>query len=107
LPPDLCRGLLESAVRWATKFRSRERRGGSRSGRWGIERRDAARADTTTGYPAFIDTPSFVNQVILHELTRNLDAYTRSQYFYKDRDGKVNAGPLWDYDLIAGVGKGR
>jgi hypothetical protein len=48
---------------------------------------------------------SFATQVVLHELTRNLDAYTRSQYFFKDREGKINAGPLWDYDLIAGVGR--
>lgn len=61
-------------------------------------------ADSTTGYPAFIDTASWVNQVILHELTRNLDAYTRSQFFHKDRTGPILAGPLWDYDLIAGVG---
>lgn len=67
----------------------------------------ATPTDATSGYPAFMDTPSFVNQVILHELTRNLDAYTRSQYFHKDRDGKMNAGPLWDYDLIAGVGSGN
>ncbi|HWA71576.1 MAG TPA: CotH kinase family protein [Polyangiaceae bacterium] len=60
--------------------------------------------DPTTGYPAFMDSPSFVNQVIMHELTRNLDAYSRSQFFYKDREGKITAGPLWDYDLIAGVG---
>jgi hypothetical protein len=64
----------------------------------------AAPTDASTGYPAFIDQVSFVNQVILHELTRNLDAYSRSQFFYKDRDGKIFAGPLWDYDLTAGVG---
>jgi hypothetical protein len=64
----------------------------------------ATPADPATGYPAFLDTASFVNQVILNELTRNLDAYTRSQYFYKDRDTKVFTGPLWDFDLIAGVG---
>lgn len=64
----------------------------------------ATPADPATGYPAFLDTASFVNQVIVHELTRNLDAYTRSQFFHKERDGKVVAGPLWDYDLIAGVG---
>jgi hypothetical protein len=63
-------------------------------------------ADTVTGYPAFIDTPSFVDQVIIQELTRNLDAYSRSQFFHKDRDAKIFAGPLWDYDLIAGVGFG-
>ncbi|MGC4090448.1 MAG: CotH kinase family protein [Polyangiaceae bacterium] len=61
-------------------------------------------SDPSTGYPAFLDTASAVNQVIIQELTRNLDAYARSQYFYKDRAGKLMAGPLWDYDLIAGVG---
>jgi hypothetical protein len=62
-------------------------------------------SDETTGYPAFLDVRSFATQVVLHELTRNLDAYTRSQYFFKDRDGKINAGPLWDYDLTASVGR--
>jgi hypothetical protein len=61
-------------------------------------------ADPETGYPAYIDVASFVDQVIVHEFTRNMDAFARSQYFYKDRDTKIFAGPLWDYDLIAGVG---
>jgi hypothetical protein len=61
-------------------------------------------ADPTTGYDAWIDVDSFVDQVILNELSRNMDAYTRSVYFYKDRDGEILAGPLWDYDLTFGVG---
>lgn len=61
-------------------------------------------ANATTGYPSYIDVASFVDQVIVHELSRNMDAYARSQYFYKDRDAKIFAGPLWDFDLIAGVG---
>ena len=61
-------------------------------------------ADPELGYPAFIDTASFVNRVIINELTRNIDGYVRSAYFYKDRDTKVFAGPLWDFDVIAGVG---
>lgn len=63
-----------------------------------------APADPMTGYPAYIDVRSFVDQVIVNEFTRNMDAYVRSQYFYKDRDTKIFAGPLWDFDLIAGVG---
>jgi hypothetical protein len=65
----------------------------------------ATPSDEATGYPALLDVRSFATQVIIHELTRNLDAYTRSQYFFKDREGKINAGPLWDYDLTAGVGR--
>lgn len=61
-------------------------------------------ADPMLGYPSLFDTKSFVDHVIVNELTRNLDAYTRSQFFHKDRDGKLLAGPLWDFDLCAGVG---
>ncbi|WFE66061.1 CotH kinase family protein [Micromonospora sp. WMMD714] len=63
-------------------------------------------ADPTTGYPAWIDVGSFVDSFILNELTRNFDAYARSSYFYKDRGGRINAGPLWDLDLTYGVGGG-
>lgn len=66
----------------------------------------AAPADPTSGYPSVLDVGSFVDTVIINELTRNLDAYTRSQFLHKDRDGKLVAGPLWDFDLIAGVGFG-
>lgn len=64
----------------------------------------AQSADASSGYPFYIDVPSFVDHVILNEFTRNMDAFVRSQYFHKDREGKLLAGPLWDFDLIAGVG---
>jgi hypothetical protein len=66
--------------------------------------RSANPANATTGYPSYIETQSFVDTLILNELTRNMDGLVRSQFFYKDRDQKINAGPLWDFDLIAGVG---
>jgi hypothetical protein len=66
--------------------------------------RSASPANATTGYPAYIETQSFIDTLILNELTRNMDGLVRSQFFYKDRDQKINAGPLWDFDLIAGVG---
>ncbi|GAA4439996.1 CotH kinase family protein [Phytohabitans houttuyneae] len=61
-------------------------------------------ADPQTGYPAWIDVGSFINQLIIYELSREMDAYVRSAYFHKDRDAKIVAGPLWDYDLSFGVG---
>ena len=61
-------------------------------------------ADPDTGYPAYIDVDSFVDQVIVNELSREMDSYIRSQYFHKDRGGKLVAGPLWDYDLSFSVG---
>ncbi len=57
-----------------------------------------------TGYPAFIDTDSFVNLLIMNELTRNQDSYVASDYMYKDRGGKLFKGPLWDFNLTMGIG---
>lgn len=61
-------------------------------------------ADPVTGYRAYIDVPSFIDQLIINELSREMDSYIRSAYFYKDRDTKISAGPLWDYNLTFGVG---
>ncbi|MEO3744770.1 CotH kinase family protein [Plantactinospora sp. B5E13] len=61
-------------------------------------------ADPTTGYPAWIDVDSWVDNMIINEFTREMDSYLRSAYFHKDRDGKIVAGPLWDFDLSFGVG---
>jgi hypothetical protein len=65
--------------------------------------------DPATGYPAFMDERSFIDTIIINELTRNFDGLLRSQYFYKQRDSagvtsKIFAGPLWDFDLTTGVG---
>nr|WP_308440929.1 CotH kinase family protein [Micromonospora lutea] len=61
-------------------------------------------ADPVSGYRAYIDVGSFIDQLIINELSREMDSYIRSAYFYKDRDTKIFAGPLWDYDLSFGVG---
>lgn len=60
--------------------------------------------DPLTGYPAFIDVDSFVNHFIISELGRDQDAYVRSDYMFKDRNGKLNKGPIWDHNLIMGTG---
>jgi hypothetical protein len=64
----------------------------------------SASSTAQTTYLDYIDLKSFVDHVIICEATRNLDCYVRSQYFYKDRNEKIFAGPLWDFDMIAGVG---
>jgi CotH kinase protein/Chitobiase/beta-hexosaminidase C-terminal domain len=61
-------------------------------------------ATFATQYPEWINVDSFVNLVILYEFSRDMDAYLRSAYFYKDRGGPLVAGPLWDKDLTFGVG---
>ena len=58
--------------------------------------------DETTGYAAWIDVPSFVDELIVQEAIRNSDAYGWSGYFHKDMNQKINAGPVWDFDQSAG-----
>ncbi|HEY6977671.1 MAG TPA: CotH kinase family protein, partial [Chitinophagaceae bacterium] len=58
--------------------------------------------DTATGFRKFADENSFIDYFIVNEVSRNVDAYRLSSYFYKDRNsanGKIFAGPVWDYDL--------
>ena len=57
--------------------------------------------DYATGYKAYLDLKSFRDYFILSELSRNVDAYKKSRFFYKDRDsrgGRIFSGPAWDYD---------
>jgi hypothetical protein len=61
-------------------------------------------ADPQTGYRSWIDVRSWLDLIILNELSREMDSYLRSTYFYKDREGPIVAGPLWDYDLTFGTG---
>jgi hypothetical protein len=56
----------------------------------------------TTGIPSVIDIPSFLDHMIISELSSNADAYQYSTYFHKDRNGKLRAGPIWDNDLTFG-----
>jgi hypothetical protein len=51
------------------------------------------------GYPSVIDIPSFIDHIIISELSSNADSYQYSTFFHKDRNGKLRAGPIWDNDL--------
>jgi len=62
-------------------------------------------ADPETGYPAWIDTDSFIDHFIVNELAKNIDAYRLSAYLHKAADadgGRLHAGPVWDFDRAWG-----
>jgi hypothetical protein len=40
------------------------------------------------GYKSYIDIKSFADYFILGEVTRNVDTYKKSRYFYKNKDSK-------------------
>lgn len=56
----------------------------------------------TNGVRRFAELSSFIDYFIVNEVSRNVDGYRLSAFFYKDRDSKdrkIYAGPAWDYDL--------
>lgn len=54
--------------------------------------------DPVSGYGVWIDVQSFIDEILMQELTKNADAYGWSSYFHKDKNGKLKAGPVWDFD---------
>lgn len=47
----------------------------------------------------YMDLESFVDWWFVNELTMNGEInHPKSCYMYKDKNGKMNAGPVWDYD---------
>lgn len=50
-----------------------------------------------------LDVASFVGKYLVEEVSKNIDSSSTSQYFYKDRDGLLCAGPVWDYDWAYGA----
>lgn len=58
--------------------------------------------DTAEGWRKFADEASFIDYLLVNEVSRNVDGYRISTYFHKDRNSKnrkIIAGPVWDYDL--------
>ncbi|MBN2456159.1 MAG: CotH kinase family protein, partial [Sedimentisphaerales bacterium] len=55
-----------------------------------------------TGYPKYIDVPTLIDQYILFQITKEPDALRLSTFYYKDRGGKLKAGPAWDFNIALG-----
>ena len=61
-----------------------------------------ARSDWEREYERFFDVEAFIDYFLLNELYNNIDTYTFSTFFYKDRDskgGRLTIGPVWDINL--------
>ena len=56
----------------------------------------------SSGIPSVIDIPAFVDFMMIAEFASNVDVYSLSTFFHKDRMGKLRAGPVWDYNLAFG-----
>jgi hypothetical protein len=64
--------------------------------------RDIAIGWTERAYLNFINRDSWIDFHLLNTFTKNVDAFAGSTFFTKDRNGKLSAGPLWDFDRSMG-----
>lgn len=58
-------------------------------------------ANPTNGYPAWIKLNSFMDFFIVSEISRNINAFNKNCYFFKNKnskDNKFHAGPVWNFD---------
>ena len=58
-------------------------------------------SDPIDGFRSWMDVGSFIDYLIIGELSRNVDAYKKSAFFFNDKDsngGLLHAGPVWDFD---------
>ncbi|MBL9188795.1 MAG: CotH kinase family protein [Opitutaceae bacterium] len=63
---------------------------------------DRASGWRTRTHLNFLDRPSWIDHHILNTFVANPDAFERSAFFYKPRNGKLVAGPVWDFDRALG-----
>lgn len=59
-------------------------------------------ADEKSGYKKFANVESFVDYMFYNEISKDIDSYRFSTYFYKNHiihDGLMHMGPAWDYNL--------
>lgn len=66
---------------------------------------DGIDPDTGKHWTEFIDLDSWARKYLLEEILGGGDAGFLSQFFFyegNDRDGKLFAGPPWDYDITMG-----
>ena len=56
---------------------------------------------TTEGYMQYIDLDSFIDYWLVYELTSTGEpTHPKSVYMYLNDDGKMYAGPVWDFDYF-------
>jgi hypothetical protein len=64
---------------------------------------DFRHPSTGQHYSDFIDVDAWIDHHIVNVLTKNMDGLRFSAYFYKDRGGRLTAGPVWDFDRSLGT----
>lgn len=54
-------------------------------------------------YEEYIDVDSFIDYYLVQELFKNVDVASTSQFYVIKPGGKIQMGPVWDFDIALGV----
>jgi len=61
------------------------------------------------GYRAWVDLDSWIDVLLINELSKNVDGYRKSAYMIKHSDeadndlaGRLQMGPMWDFNITFG-----
>lgn len=58
---------------------------------------------TDSGWENYIDVDSWIDWLIINELTFNTESsFYRSCYLWRESGGKIKLGPVWDFDMAFG-----
>lgn len=63
--------------------------------------------DPAAGYRAYLDPRSFIDYHLIVEVTKNVDGHRFSTFYSKDRGGRLQAQPIWDWNLSFGNCNGK
>lgn len=63
--------------------------------------------DPVNGYAKYAEVSSFIDHNLLNMFAMNVDALRLSSYYFKRPDGKLEAGPIWDFDRALDSTDGR
>jgi hypothetical protein len=58
--------------------------------------------DSASGWRKYADENSFIDFFLINEVSKNVDGYRLSTFFFKDKNskgGKLQMGPAWDFNL--------
>lgn len=50
----------------------------------------------------YVDITSFAKSLVIHELFKSVDFGWTSFYLYRDKNGLLKSGPVWDFDISSG-----
>jgi hypothetical protein len=58
--------------------------------------------DTVIGWRKFGAENSFIDYMIMNELSKDYEGYRKNTYVYKDKLGKLKTGPMWGNEIAWG-----